>query len=97
MKYNFLDHLISMSIYFRTYKEVGRDYIDSLFEEVNEVCESDFCTNCSNSKDIRFELVKKGFDTFNKHAKCWRINHHWDNITVEPIHDENTDKDSKTD
>ena len=58
MKYNFLDHLISMSIYFRTYKEVGRDYIDSLF---NEVCESDFCTNCSNSKDIRFELVKKRF------------------------------------
>ena len=97
MKQNFLDYSLSMSIHFRTYKEVGRDYISRLFDEVNEEHESDFCTNCQHIKHIRFELVKKGYDTFNKHVKWWRINHHWGNISAEPIQDEITDKDSKTD
>ena len=97
MKHNLLDYLLSMSIHFRTYKEVGRDCISRLFDEVNEECESDFCTDCQHIKHIRFELVKKGYDTFNKHVKWWRINHHWGNISVEPIQDEITDKDSKTD
>ena len=90
MKFNYLNYLLSMSIHFRCYREVGREYIQSLFDEVNEECDSDFCTNCQHIKQIRSELVKKGYDSFNKHVKWWRINHHWAEITVEPIHDEAT-------
>ena len=84
MNFNYLNYLLGMSIHFRCYKEVGREYIQSLFDEVNEECNSDFCTNCQHIKQI------KGYDSFNKHVKWWRINHHWAEITVEPIHDEAT-------
>ena len=90
MKFNYLNYLLSMSIYFRTYKEVGREYIQSLFDEVNEECESNFCTNCQEIKHIRSELLKKGYDSFNKHVKWWRTINCWSEITVEPIHDETT-------
>ena len=90
MKFNYLNYLLSMSIYFRTYKEVGRENIQSLFDEVNEECESNFCTNCQEIKHIRSELLKKGYDSFNKHVKWWRTIHCWSEITVEPIHDETT-------
>ena len=88
---NYFDYILSISIYYRCYKEVGRDYIQSLFDKVNEICESDFCTNCQNIKHIRYELLKKGYDSFNKHVKWWRIIHQWAEITVEQIHDETTD------
>ena len=88
---NYFDYILSMSIYYRCYKEVGRDYIQSLLDEVNDICESDFCTNCQNIKHIRYELLKKGYDSFNKHVKWWRIIHQWAEITVEQIHDETTD------
>ena len=42
---------------------------------------------------LKFELFKKGYQTFNKHVEWWRINHSWGNVTVEPI----IDVDSKTD
>ena len=90
MKFNYLDYLLNMSIYYRCYKEVSRDYIQRLFGEVNEICESDFCTNCQNIKHIRSELVRKGYDSFNKHVKWWKINHQWAEITVETIYDEVT-------
>ena len=91
MKFNYLDYLLTMSIQFRCYKEVSRGYIQRWFDEVNEECESDFCTNCQNIKHIRSELLKKGYDSFNKHVKWWKIVHLWAEITVEPIHDEVTD------
>ena len=65
MKFNYLDYLLSMSIQFRFYKEVGREYIQRLFDEVNEECESDFCTNCQHIKHIRSELLKKDYDLTN--------------------------------
>ena len=59
------------------------------------VCE--FCTNCQHIKNIRFELFKKGYQTFNKDVKWWRINHHWGSVSIKPILNEHTDNDSKTD
>ena len=94
MKHNFLDYLLSMSIYFKTYKEVDRQYIRRLKNEVNENCICEFCTNCQQIKNIRFELFKKGYQTFNKDVKWWRINHHWGNVSVEPILLTNADNDS---
>ena len=91
LKFNYLNYLLSMSIQFRCYKEVSRGYIQRWFDEVNEECQSDFCTNCKEIKHIRSELFKKGYDSFNKHVKWWRILHRWAGITVEPIHDEVTD------
>ena len=46
MKFNYLDYLLNMSIHYHCYKEISRAYIQRLFGEVNEICESDFCTNC---------------------------------------------------
>ena len=93
MIHNFLDYLLIMSIRFKSYKEVGRDYLFRLLNEVNEDCVCEFCTNCQHVKHIKFELFKKGYQTFNKHVEWWRINHSWSNVTVEPI----IDVDSKTD
>ena len=94
MIHNFLDYLLIMSIRFKSYKEVSRDYLSRLLNEVNEDCVCEFCTNCQHVNSIRFELFKKGYQTFNKHVEWWRINHHWGNVSVEPITD---DDDSKTD
>ena len=90
MNNNFLDYLLKMSIRFKSYKEVNRDYISRLMNEVNENCECEFCSNCQHVNVIRFDLFKKGYQTFNKHVKWWRINHHWGNVTVEPV--QNDDK-----
>ena len=85
MIHNHLDYLLIMSIQFKSYKEVNRDYLYRLLNEVNENCVCEFCTNCQHVNGIRFELFKKGYQTFNKHVNWWRINHHWGNVTVEPI------------
>ena len=90
MNNNFLDYLLIMSIRFKSYKEVNRDYLSRLMNEVNENCECESCSNCQHVNGIRFELFKKGYQTFNKHVKWWRINHHWGNVTDEPI--QNDDK-----
>ena len=66
MKYNFLDYLLVMSIRFKSYKEVTRDYIHRLLNEVNENCICEFCTNCQHVNHIKAELFKKGFQIFNK-------------------------------
>ena len=92
--HNFLDYLLIMSICFKSYKEVSRDYISRLLNEVNENCECEFCTNCQHVEHIKFELFKKGYQTFNKDVKWWRINHHWGNVSVDPILLTDTDNDS---
>ena len=56
MKFNYLNYLLNMSIQYRCYKEVTRAYIERFFDEVNEISESDFCTNCGHIKQIRSEL-----------------------------------------
>ena len=45
---------------------------------------------------LSLSFSKKGYQTFNKNVKWWRINHHWGNVTVDPILNEDTDNDSKT-
>ena len=74
-----------MSIRFKSYKEVNRNYISRMVNEAKDDCECQFCTNCQHVKDIRDELFKKGYQTFNKDVQWWRINHHWGNVSVEPI------------
>ena len=86
--HNFLDYLLVMSLRIKSYKLVGRDYISRMMNEANDDCDCQFCTNCQHVKHIKFELFKKGYQTFNKHVKWWKINHHWGNVSVEPIHDE---------
>ena len=82
--FNFLDYLLVMSVRFKSYKEVSRNYLDSrLLNKINEDCEVEFCSNCKFMKHIKSELVKNGYYSFNKDVKWWRINHHWGNVTVE--------------
>ena len=84
--FNFLDYLLTMSFRYKSYKEVSRDYIDSrMLNKVNEECVFEFCSNCLLMKHVRSELLIKGYYSFNKHVKWWRISHHWGSITVEPI------------
>ena len=84
--FNFLDDLLTMSFRYKCYKEVSRNYIDSrLLNKINEECES--CSNCLLMRHVRSELLVKGYYSFNKHVKWWRINHHWGNVTVEPVTD----------
>ena len=86
--FNFLDYLLTMSFRYKSYKEVSRDYIDSrMLNKVNKECVFEFCSNCLLMKHVRSELLIKGYYSFNKHVKWWRINHHWGSITVEPITD----------
>ena len=86
--FNFLDYLLTMSVRFKNYKEVTRDYIDSrMLNKVNDDCEVEFCSNCKLMKHIRSVLVEHGYYTFNKHVKWWRINHRWGSVTVEAITD----------
>ena len=86
--HNFLDYLLVMSLRIKSYKLVGRDYISRMMNEANDDCDCQFCRNCEHVKHIKFELLKKGYQTFNKHVKWRKINHHWGNVSVEPIHDE---------
>ena len=86
--HNFLDYLLVMSLRIKSYKLVGRDYISRMMNEANDDCDCQFCKNCEHVKHIKFELLKKGYQTFNKHVKWRKINHHWGNVSVEPIHDE---------
>ena len=86
--HNFLDYLLVMSLQIKCYKLVGRDYISRMMNEANDDCDCQLCKNCEHVKHIKFELFKKGYQTFNKHVKWWKINHHWGNVSVEPIHDE---------
>ena len=45
--FNYLDYLLTMSVRYKGYKEVSRNYIDSrMLNKVNEDCVSDFCSNC---------------------------------------------------
>ena len=53
MIHNFLDYLLIMSIRFKSYKEVGRDYLFRLLNEVNEDCVCELCTNCQHVKHIK--------------------------------------------
>ena len=57
--FNFLDYLLTMSVRFKNYKEVTRDYIDSrMLNKVNDDCEVEFCSNCKLMKHIRSVLVE---------------------------------------
>ena len=88
MNDNLLDDLLTMSFRYKCYKEVSRNYIDTrMLNKINEECEFHFCSNCMQMKHVRSELMLKGYYTFMKHIKWWKINHHWGAVTVEPVTD----------
>ena len=89
--HNFFDYLLVMSMRFKTYKLVGREYLRRLLNEGNDDCQCECCTHCLYIKEIRAELFKNGYQTFNKSVNWWRIHHQWGKLTVEPELDENTD------
>ena len=90
--HNFFDYLLVMSIRFKTYKLVGREYLRRLLNEENYDCPCECCTHCKYIKKIRAELFKNGYQTFNESVECWRIHEKWGNLIVESEHDdENTD------
>ena len=75
-----------MSISCLFYKEVTRNYIQKLFDKLDDQ-NPDTDTNSLHIKEICSELLKQGYDSFNKHVEWWRINYNPDGITVTPIHD----------
>ena len=91
--HNFFDYLLVMSVRFKTYKLVGREYLRRLLNEGNDDCQCECCTHCKYINEIRAELFKNGYQTFNKSVNWWRIHEKWGKLTVEPELDENTDND----
>ena len=89
--HNFFDYLLVMSLRIKSYKLVGREYLRKLVSDSNDNCECNFCTSCKYIKEIKEELLLNGFETHNKTAKCWRIDHTYGNITVRPEIDDETD------
>ena len=73
-----------MSLWIKTYKLVGREYLRRLLNEGNDDCQCDCCTHCNYIKEIRAELFKKGYQTFNKSVDCWTIHKKCGKLTVEP-------------
>ena len=64
-----------------------------LLDQGNNDCYCDCCTHCKYIKEIRLELFKNGFQTFNESVSWWRIHEKWGTLTVEPELDDNTDND----
>ena len=71
--FNFFDYLLVMSLYIKTDKLVGRDYLRRLLNQANEDCYCKYCTFCKYIKLIRLELFKNGYQTFNKSVEWWKI------------------------
>ena len=82
--HNFFDYLLLLSIRFKTYKLVGREYLRRLLNEGNDDCQCECCTQCPYIKKIRVELFQNGYQTFNKSVNWWRIHRQWCKLTVEP-------------
>lgn len=62
-----------MSLTYRSYKLVTRDDLRCLLDQTNENCECFNCEFCKRGKEIRIELYKNGYQTFNKNVECWQI------------------------
>ena len=80
--HNFFDYLLVMSIRFKTYKLVGREYLRRLLNEGNDDCHCDCCKQCPYIKEIRAELFKNSYKTFNKSVNWWIIHHQWGKLTL---------------
>ena len=68
-----------MSLTIESYKLVGRSYLQRLLDQTNEDCKI-----CLKRKLIQAELLKNGYQTFNKDVKCWKISEHADSLSVSP-------------
>ena len=88
---NFFYYLLAMSIRLKTYKLVRREYLRRLLNEGNDDCQCECCTHCKYIKEIRSELFRNGYQTFNKSVNWWKIHENWGKLTVEPEVGENTD------
>ena len=74
-----------MSLNIRFYKEVTRNYIEKLFDNLNRGT-SEFSIASSYSEgQICSEFIKEGYYSFNTHIEWWRINFYLNKVTVEPI------------
>ena len=51
-----------------------------LLDQGNDDCYCDCCTHCKYIKEIRLELFKNSFQTFNKSVSWWRIHEKWEYI-----------------
>ena len=68
-----------MSLTIESYKLVGRNYLQCLLDQTNEDC-----TICLKRKLIQAELLKNGYQTFNKDVKCWKISETANSLSVSP-------------
>ena len=68
-----------MSLIIESYKLIGRNYLQRLLDQTNEDCKI-----CLKRKLIQAELLKNGYQTFNKNVKCWKISEYANSLSVSP-------------
>ena len=73
-----------MPLTIESYKLVGRNYLQCLFDQTYENCCCSNCTFCVRGKLIQAELFKNGYQTFNKDVRCWKISETANNLRVSP-------------
>ena len=73
-----------MSLKIESYKLVGRTYLGRLLDQTNENCRCSNCTFRVKGKLIQAELFKNGYQTFNKHIKCWKTSGHANSLSFSP-------------
>lgn len=70
----------------RKYLEELLESVETLFEKCCAICDSeqfhDLCDACIKRKNILNEFNKKGFRTFNKDKKGWKI---YKNLVLEAL------------
>ena len=74
-----------MSLNIRFYKEVTRNYIEKLFDNLNRGTSEFSIASSYSEEQICSEFIKEGYYSFNTHIEWWRINFHLNKVTVEPI------------
>ena len=73
-----------MSLKIENYKLVGRTFVQHLLDQTNEDRRCSNCTYCVRGKLVQAELFKNGYQTFNKHIKCWKISEYANCLSVSP-------------
>ena len=62
-----------MSLNIRFYKEVTRNYIEKLFDNLNRGTSEFFIASSYSEEQICSQFIKQGYDSFNMHIEWWKL------------------------
>ena len=77
-----------MSLNIRFYKEVTRNYIEKLFDNLNRGTSEFSIASSYSEEQICSEFIKEGYYSFKTHIEWCRINFHLNKVTVKPIYEQ---------